>query len=104
MRAKKTVNISKLWKHLVLSNDICLHIEYYVSDKYWANIYQVKQKARLTLEQSGIHIYEEPLFIIEPYAINLGIFRNGLICLLNYAAICLDRFDDLHVEYDGRYT
>lgn len=60
-----------------LIRNVHLQIEDQVSDKCWTNSNQIKQKARLTLEQSGIHVYDEPLFIITPFSINLVITGLG---------------------------
>ena len=63
---------------LGLIRNVYLHIDDQVSDKCWTNVSQIKQKARLTLEQSGISVYEEPLFIIQPFSMNLVITGLGL--------------------------
>jgi hypothetical protein len=63
---------------LGLIRNAYLVIDDQVEGKCWTNTDQVKQKARLTLERSGISVYDEPLFIISPVSTNIVITGLGL--------------------------
>ena len=62
---------------LGLIKNVHLVINDQVEGMCWTNINQVKQNARLTLEQSGISVYDEPLMIISPLSTNLIIAGHG---------------------------
>ncbi len=95
---------------LGLIRNVYLVIDDQVEGKCWTNIEQVKQKARLTLEQSGISVYDEPLFIISPFSTNIVITGLGLrtdsgtcfgsISVRNYREIFTD-FGDVTIKYSG---
>ena len=60
-------SIIEVEESLGLIRSVYLVVDDQVDDKCWTNSDQIKQKTRLTLEQSGIRVYEEPLFIISPF-------------------------------------
>ena len=95
---------------LGLIRNVYLVIDDQVEGKCWTNLEQVKQKARLTLEQSGISVYDEPLFIISPFSTNIVIAGLGLrsdagICfgsieVRSFREIFTD-FGDVSIKYSG---
>ncbi len=95
---------------LGLIRNVYLAIDDQVEGNCWTNIDQVKQKARLTLEQSGISVYDEPLLIISPFSTNIVITGLGLrsdsgtcfgnIRVENYREMFTD-FGDVTIKYFG---
>lgn len=95
---------------LGLIRNAYLVIDDQVEGKCWTNADQVKQKARLTLEQSGISVYDEPLFIISPFSTNIVITGLGLrsdagtcfgnIEVSSFREVFTD-FGDVSIKYSG---
>ena len=58
---------------LGLIHNVHLSVNDRVTGGCWTNIESIKQKTRLTLEQSGISVYLEPLSTTFPLAANISI-------------------------------
>lgn len=103
-------SIIEVEESLGLIRNVHLVVDDQVDDKCWTNSDQIKQKARLTLEQSGIRVYEEPLFIISPFSSNIVISGLGQrtesgICfgkieVDSYREVFTD-FSDVSIKYYG---
>jgi len=103
-------SIIEVEESLGLIRSVYLVVDDQVDDKCWTNSDQIKQKTRLTLEQSGIRVYEEPLFIISPFSSNIVISGLGQrtesgICFGNievnsYREIFTD-FSNTSIKYYG---
>lgn len=64
-------------KALGLVHNAAIEVVDNVTDNCWTNAEAIKQKARLTLEQSGINVYLEPLSESFPYAASIYISAYG---------------------------
>ncbi|WP_288367473.1 hypothetical protein [uncultured Marinobacter sp.] len=62
---------------LGLIHNVHLSVNDRVTGGCWTNIESIKQKTRLTLEQSGISVYLEPLSTTFPLAANISIEAFG---------------------------
>lgn len=62
---------------LGLIKNVSLNVEDKVSGQCWTNADEIKQQSGELLKQSGLQVYDEPLFIIAPFSINLTIRALG---------------------------
>lgn len=74
---ENNLKVLRIEDSLGLIKNVSLMIEDEISGQCWTNSDKIRQQSKLILEQSELKVYEEPLFIISPFSVNLVISALG---------------------------